>query len=102
MELMVQIPDDIAEGLSTVGGDLGRLNKPDLRRLLGFETSDQIDTFLKAHDVWIDFTMEDLERNAQGWRQGVAPRSDTRAFLRHPCVSLHSCLSILPLQPMTR
>jgi hypothetical protein len=46
--------------------------------------------------------MEDLERNAQGWRQGVAPRSDTRAFLRHPCVSLHSCLSTLPLQPMTR
>jgi hypothetical protein len=40
----------------------GRLHKPDLRRLLGFETGDQIDTFLKAHEIWIDYTMDDLER----------------------------------------
>ena len=40
----------------------GRLAKPDLRRLLGFEASDQIDSFLKAHDIWIDYTFEDLER----------------------------------------
>jgi len=73
----VQIPDDVGQRPSAVGGDLsrralkalvaeeykqGRLTKPDLRRLLGFETSDQIDSFLKAHDVWIDCTMEDLER----------------------------------------
>jgi len=40
----------------------GHLTKPDLRRLLGLETSDQIDSFLKAHQVWIDYTIEDLER----------------------------------------
>jgi hypothetical protein len=33
-----------------------------LQRLLGIETSFQLDEFLKAHDVWIDFTMEDAER----------------------------------------
>jgi len=41
---------------------LGNLTKADLRRLLGFETSDQIDEFLKAHNVWIEYAMEDLER----------------------------------------
>lgn len=77
MNLTVEIPDDVAKRLSAGGGDLsrraleafvaeeyrqGRLHKPDLRRLLGFATSDQIDTFLKAHEVWIEYTIEDLER----------------------------------------
>jgi hypothetical protein len=81
MNLTVEIPDDVAERLSAGGGNLprralealvaeeyrlGRLNKPDLRRLLGFTTSDQIDTFLKAHEVWLDFAMEDLERERAG------------------------------------
>jgi hypothetical protein len=77
MNLTVEIPDDVAERLSAVGGDLsrralealvaeeykqGHLTKPDLRRLLSLETSDQIEGFLKAHDVWIDYTLQDLER----------------------------------------
>lgn len=40
----------------------GNLTKPDLQRLLGFESSDQIDGFLKAHSVWIEDTLQDLER----------------------------------------
>ena len=44
----------------------GNLSKPDLRRLLGFNTSDQIDTFLKAHEIWIDYTLEDLKRERAG------------------------------------
>lgn len=81
MNLTVEIPDDVAQRLSAEGGDLsrralealaaeeyrqGRLHKPDLRRLLGFTTSDQIDTFLKAHEVWIDYTLEDLDREREG------------------------------------
>ena len=84
MELSVQIPDDLALRLRATGGDLsrralealvaeeykhGRLTKPDLRRMLGFETSDQIDNFLQAHDVWIDYTIEDLERERTGLRR---------------------------------
>jgi hypothetical protein len=80
----VQIPDDVAQRLSAAGGDLsrralealladeyrqGHLTKPDLRRLLGLETSDQIDTFLRAHDVWIEYSMEDLERERAGLRR---------------------------------
>ena len=84
MELTVQIPDDVAVRLNAAGGDLSRralealvaeeyrqnrLTKPDLRRVLGFETSDQIDTFLKLHEVWIDYSMEDLERERAGLKQ---------------------------------
>lgn len=81
MNVTVEIPDDMASRLSAAGGDLsrralealvaeeyrqGNLNKPDLRRLLGFTTSDQIDTFLKGHEIWIDYTLEDLERERAG------------------------------------
>ena len=81
MELTVHIPDDIAERLGDCVNEglsrraleallaeeyrLGRLNKPDLRRLLGFETSYEIDGFLKAHNVYEDYTMEDFERERE-------------------------------------
>jgi hypothetical protein len=80
MNLTVKIPDDLA-GRMGAGGDLsrralealaveeykrGRLTKPDLRRLLGFETGHQIDEFLKAHDVFEDYTLADLEREREG------------------------------------
>ncbi|HLM98171.1 MAG TPA: UPF0175 family protein [Bryobacteraceae bacterium] len=83
MDVTVQIPDDLASRLGT-RSDLsrralealaaeeykrGRLTKPDLRRLLGFETSHQIDEFLKAHDVFEDYTLEDLEREREGLRR---------------------------------
>ena len=57
MNLTLEIPDDVAQRLSVAGSDLprralealvadeyrhGRLTKPDLRRLLGFETSEPI------------------------------------------------------------
>jgi hypothetical protein len=34
-----------------------------LRRLLGIETRYELDGFLKAHEVWIDFTLEDAHRD---------------------------------------
>jgi hypothetical protein len=77
MRLTVEIPDDLAERLiSATDGDLsrraleawaadeyrnGQLNKPDLRRLFGFETGYEIDGFLKAHDVYEDCTVQDIE-----------------------------------------
>src|SRR5579863_1699512 len=76
MNVTVQIPDDLAKRLIAAGRDLSRralealaaeeykhdrLTKPELQRLLGIETSFQLDAFLKAHDVWIECTMEDAE-----------------------------------------
>jgi hypothetical protein len=76
MEVTLQIPDDIASRIAIGNTDLsrhalealaaeeyrkGRLFKPDLRRLFGFETSYEIDGFLKAHEVYDDFTAEEIE-----------------------------------------
>jgi hypothetical protein len=71
MNVIVHIPDDIAGRLSAGGGDLSRraleaflaeeyrhdrLTRPELQRLLGIETSYELDGFLKAHDIWIEYT----------------------------------------------
>jgi hypothetical protein len=77
MELTLHIPDDVAERLSAAGSDLSRraleafgleeykasrLSDSQLRQLLGFATRQELDGFLKAHEVWLNYTMEDLER----------------------------------------
>lgn len=84
MILTVEIPDDVAVRLNAAGSDLtrralealvadeyrnGRLTKPDLRRLLGFQTSDQIDTFLKAHEVYEKYTLTEIETELEGLRR---------------------------------
>ena len=80
MNLIVRIPDDLAERLGADVATLerralealvaeeyraGRLDKPDLRRLLGFETSSEIDGFLKAHEVYDGITLEELDRQLE-------------------------------------
>jgi hypothetical protein len=77
--VVLHIPDDFARHLGA-GGDVerlalealaleayraGRLTKAELRRLLGFQVLDEIDGFLKAHDVYDPYTVEDVEREAQ-------------------------------------
>jgi len=77
MNLIVPIPDDVAQRLAAVGGDLsrralealaldeykrGHLTNPELRRLLGFGTRDALDGFLKAHDIFEPYSLDDLER----------------------------------------
>jgi len=80
MNLIVRIPDDLAERLGADVATLerralealvaeeyraGRLDKPDLRRLLGFETAYEIDGFLKAHDIYNGITLEELNRQLE-------------------------------------
>ena len=77
MNLTVEIPDDLANLLSANGGDVarralealaldeykqGHLTEDALRRMLGFSTRYQLDGFLKDHEVWIDYTIEDFRR----------------------------------------
>jgi hypothetical protein len=84
MELTVQIPDDLASRMSASGGDLsrralealaleefksGHITKPELRRLLGFGTRYRLDGFLKSHDVYDDYTMEDFDQDRDALRQ---------------------------------
>jgi len=84
MNLIVEIPDDVASRLKEAGGDLSRralealaleeykrarLTKPELRRLLGFETRAELDEFLKAHEVFGSYTPADLERDRRDLRR---------------------------------
>ena len=84
MNLTLEIPDDLALRLRASGGDLSRralealavdeykhdrLTQPEMQRLLGIETSFQLDAFLKAHDVWIEYTMEDAEREIESLKR---------------------------------
>jgi len=81
MDITVHIPDDLAkrlgrdlprralEALAIEEFKLGHLTKPELRRLLGFETRAILDGFLKAHQVYVNYTSEDLERDREDLRR---------------------------------
>jgi hypothetical protein len=84
MQLTVQIPDDLASRMSASGGDLsrralealaleefrgGQITRPELRRLLGFGSRYELDEFLKSHDVYEEYTLEDLEQELEGLRR---------------------------------
>lgn len=83
MELTVHIPDEVASRLQATGGDLsrralkalgleeyksGRITKAELRRMLGYGTRYQLDGFLKARDVYDEYTWEDFEREREALR----------------------------------
>ena len=80
MNVTVRIPDDLAARLAAEGRDLertvleavvadayraGRLTRPDLRRLLGFETGHEIDGFLRARGIDDGITPEELQRQLE-------------------------------------
>lgn len=46
-----------------------KLSTAQLRRLLGFETRYELDGFLKARQVWLEYTAEDLERDREAHRK---------------------------------
>lgn len=78
MNLILRIPDELARRLGASGPDLerqalqalvlekfrtGHLNKDELAQVLGLDGGDQIDGFLKAHDVFEPSTVEDINRD---------------------------------------
>ncbi len=84
MDLTVEIPDDIALRLGANPSEVarraletwaleefkgGHITKSELRRLLGFATRGALDGFLKAHNVYEEYTLEDLELERDGLRR---------------------------------
>ncbi len=80
MKLAVRIPDDLAKRLAADGGDIerhalealalaeyraGRLTRPELRRMLGFETRAELDGFLKENGVNEGMTLAEFEHQRQ-------------------------------------
>jgi hypothetical protein len=86
MNVTVRIPDELAARLTVDGGDLGRralealvleefragrLSKAELRRALGFAVLNEVDGFLKAHGVFEEYSLEELDREVEAMkRQG--------------------------------
>ena len=83
MQITIELPDDIAQGLESRWKDLPRaaleslaleayrsraLTAAQLRRLLGFATLLQVDAFLKQHEIY-DFSVEDFEQDRGTLRQ---------------------------------
>jgi hypothetical protein len=83
MQITLELPEDIAQGLGSRWKDLPRaaleslaleayrskaLTAAQLRRLLRFDTRMQVDAFLKEHEVY-DFTAADFEQDRETLRQ---------------------------------
>ena len=83
MQITLELPEDIAEGLESRWKDLPRaaleslalegyrsraLTASQLRRLLGFETRIQVDAFLKEHEIY-DYSAADFEQDRETLRE---------------------------------
>jgi predicted HTH domain antitoxin len=80
MQIIVTIPDDLAqhsdparealEAFAIAGYRSGALSAYQTRQILGFETREELDSFLKVHQVWEHtYSVEDLEKDAAGFEQ---------------------------------
>jgi hypothetical protein len=84
MTVHLEIPDDVAQRLSAAGKDLPRvafelilaeayreeiLTHEEVRQAMGYQTPMEVDGFLKKHQVWLEYTVEDFEREIEGSRQ---------------------------------
>ena len=83
MQITLELPEDIAEGLESKWKDLPRvaleslaleayrsraLTASQLRRLLGFETRMQVDAFLNEHEIY-DYSVADFEQDRETLRK---------------------------------
>lgn len=79
MNLLLPIPDELAERLGAAGDvarraleafalaeyQAGRLTEAELRRMLGFATRYELDGFLKERGLFLDYTLQDLRRERE-------------------------------------
>jgi Uncharacterised protein family (UPF0175) len=78
MEVILYLPDDIAQRVQAQCGDISRyvlesvalawyrsgaLSEEQVRRLLSYDTRLEVHAFLKDHDVPLRYTLEDLEQD---------------------------------------
>ena len=83
MQITIELPEDIAQGLESRWKDLPRaaleslaleayrsraLTAAQLRRLLAFETRTQVDAFLKEHEI-SDYSAADFEQDRETLRR---------------------------------
>lgn len=84
MQLTIELPDELSAALASSGQDLSRaaleaialeayrerkLSTSQLRRLLGYQSPLEVESFLKQHGVELEYTLEDLERDRETHRR---------------------------------
>ena len=85
MQVTIEVPDDIAEQMRQANGQdvarhileaytlwayqAGEIGGGQLRRLLGFETRNEVDQFLADHNAMHNYTLADLEEDRETARQ---------------------------------
>ena len=80
MQFTLDLPDELSAALAASAQDLPRaaleaialeayrerkLTTAQLRRLLGFDSRYELDGFLKQHEVWLEYTWQDLEHDRE-------------------------------------
>lgn len=83
MQVNLRIPDDVARSLAAAGGDLsrraleafaleelraGHITEPQLRKMLGLGRI-QVDGFLKAHEIYQEYTLEDFDAERKALKE---------------------------------
>jgi len=78
MEVIIHLPDDIAQRMQAKCGDVpryvlerlalawyqsGTLSEEQVRRLLGYDTRMEVHAFLKEHGVPLRYSLQDLEQD---------------------------------------
>jgi predicted HTH domain antitoxin len=78
MEVTINLPEDVVKVFSANGENIerevleatalegyreGKLSQAQVRRMLGYQTDMQVDAFLKEHNVYLNYTAEDLEQD---------------------------------------
>jgi hypothetical protein len=87
MQVTVDIPDDLAAQLIPAGQDPARavlenalaqayrenrISGPQLMQALGIGTRDGLDGFLKSHQVWIEYSIDDLNEEREAMERVLA------------------------------
>jgi predicted HTH domain antitoxin len=80
MQVTIELPEDIGQQLVREWKDLPRaaleavaleayraqkLSTEQLCRLLGFESRYDLDGFLKQHEIWLEYSLQDFEHEAE-------------------------------------
>lgn len=80
MEITINLPEDVAnvflangenierevlEATALEGYRSGKLSQAQLRRMLGFGTDMQTDEFLKEHEVYLEYDLDDIKRETE-------------------------------------
>ena len=63
------LPRALLESFAVEGYRSGKLTEEQVRRILGFGTRIQVDGFLKEHGVYLEYTLEDLDRETETSRE---------------------------------